>query len=366
MISPSGLREDGSRWERSGGAPLTTVTVVMPVYNESTSIDESLASVLSQDYPEDLVEILIADGGSQDGTVERIGRVIAGNPERHIRLLNNPRRTAGAALNLMIREAAGEIVVRVDGHAEIAHDYVRSCVQVLKTSDALNVGGCISTAGFGFMGGAIAAALGSFWGNGGARFRSRPADEAEYVDTVPLGAWRRETFDRLGSFEEWRVNEDCEFNARILQAGGRILLHPRIKATYFSRRSLRSLAQQYFQYGRLKCRVIACHPRQLRVRQVVPLAFVLMLLAVFLTERLTRTNTPLLLIASIGYLFTIGIASVPAAFRARQPGYTLALPAVFATLHLSYGIGALLGSAELLLESVFARLTRLRPVALRR
>jgi hypothetical protein len=255
----------------------------------------------------------------------------------------------------MIREATGEIVVRVDGHAEIARDYVRSCVQALKTSDALNVGGCISTAGFGFMGGAIAAALGSFWGNGGARFRSRPADEAKYVDTVPLGAWRRETFDRLGSFEEWRVNEDCEFNARILDAGGRILLDPHIKATYFSRRSLRSLALQYFQYGRLKCRVIARHPRQLRVRQVAPPALVLMPLAALLTERLTEAHTPLLLIASVGYLFTIGIASVLAAFRARRPSYTLALPNVFATLHLSYGTGALLGAAELLLESVFAR-----------
>ena len=334
---------------------MPAVTVVMPVYNESMSIDESLASVLSQDYPEGLVEILIADGGSQDGTVDRIGRVIAGHPERRIRLLNNPLRTAGAALNLMIREATGEILVRVDGHAEIAPDYVRLCVEALKTTDALNVGGYISTVGSGWMGGAIAAAVGSFWGNGGARYRRPPAIEAAYVDTVPFGAWRQETFYRLGLFEEWRVNEDCEFNARILEAGGRILLHPGIKATYCSRRSLRSLAQQYFQYGRLKCRVIGRHPRQLRVRQLAPPAFVLMLLAVFLTERLTETATPLLLIASVGYLFTIGIASALAALRARQPGYSLALPIVLATLHLSYGTGALLGAAELLLECVFAR-----------
>lgn len=359
--SPSGLREDGRQWERSDGASSPAVTVMIPVHNESASIERCLAAVLSQDYPESRIEILIADGGSEDGTVDRIRRVLAGNPKRRIRLLNNPLRTAGAALNLMIREATGEILVRVDGHAEIAPDYVRLCVQALSTTDALNVGGCISTVGSGFMGGAIAAAVGSFWGNGGARYRWRPTVEAAYVDTVQFGAWKRETFHRLGFFEEWRVNEDCEFNARILQAGGRILLHPRIKATYFSRRSLRSLAQQYFQYGRLKCRVIARHPRQLRVRQVVPLAFVLMLLAVFLTETLTRTDTPLLLIASIGYLFTIGIASLPAALRARQPGYALALPAAFATLHLSYGTGALLGSVELLLESAFARLTRLRP-----
>ena len=288
-ISPSGLREYDPRREWSGGAQLPTVTVVMPVYNESASIDESLASVLSQDYPEGRVEILIADGGSQDGTVERIGRVIAGNPERHIRLLNNPRRTAGAALNLMIREATGEILLRVDGHAEIAPDYVRLCVEALKTTDALNVGGCISTAGSGSW---EARSPQRSARSGETEERATaglPPIEADYVDTVPLGAWRRETFHRLGLFEEWRVNEDCEFNARILDAGGRILLDPGIKATYFSRRSLRSLAQQYFQYGRLKCRVIARHPRQLRLRQVAPPALVLMPLAALLTERLTET-----------------------------------------------------------------------------
>ena len=365
MVSPSGLHEGGPRSERSGGAPLPAVTVVMPVYNESASIQMSLAAILSQDYPADRIEVLIADGRSEDATVDRVRRVMAGNPERRIRVLNNPLRTPGAALNLMIHEATGEILVRVDGHAEIAPDYVRLCVEALQTTDALNVGGCISTAGSGFMGGAIAAAVGSLLGNGGARYRRPPAVEGAYVDTVQFGAWRRDTFRQLGLFEEWRVNEDCEFNARILEAGGRILLHPGIKATYFSRRSLRSLAQQYFRYGRLKCRVIARHPRQLRARQVAPPAFVLLLLAAPLTERLTATDTPLLLIGSVGYLVTIGIASVRAAFRARKPGYTLALPTVFATLHLSYGTGALLGVAELLLESAFAGLRRLGPAALR-
>ncbi len=355
---PSGPREHDSGQERFDDAPLPAVTVVMPVYNESASIDRSLASVLFQDYPEGLIEILIADGGSEDGTPDRIGRVIAGNPKRLIRLLSNPRRTAGAALNLLIREATGEILVRVDGHSEIAPDYVRRCVEALRTTDALNVGGCITTAGSGFMGGAIAAAVGSFWGNGGARYRWRCAAEPVFVDTVQFGAWRRTTFDRLGLFEEWRADEDCEFNARILDAGGGVLLHPGIKATYFSRGSLRSLAQQYFHYGKLKCRVIARHPRQLRVRQVAPPALVLMLLAALMTERLMEAQTPVLFIASVGYLFTIAIASAFVAFRARQPRLSVALPAVFATLHLAYGIGVLLGVAELLVETLFARKRR--------
>ena len=223
--------------------------------------------------------------------------------------------------------------------------------------DAVNVGGYFTTAGSGFMGGAIAAAAGSFWGNGGARYRRSPDPQRAWVDTVPFGAWRRETFHRLGLFvEEWKVNEDCEFNARIRDAGGRILLDPEIRVTYHPRRSLRSLARQYFQYGKLKCRVIARHPRQLRARQAAPPAFVLTLLGIFVADAFTDTDPSLFFVASSGYLLTLACASAWAALRTGQPRYTLALPTVFATMHLSYGLGALVGAVGLLLESVGTRL----------
>ncbi len=355
LLLSCGRGTDGGEREPSCCVTLPTVTVLIPVYNESAFIERALVTVLFQDYPEDRIEVLIADGGSTDQTVEYVSRVIAANPGRRIRLLKNPLRTAGAALNLMIREATGEILVRVDGHAEIAADYVRLCVQALITTHAVNVGGYVAAAGSGFMGEAIASALGSFWGNGGARYRSRRTFEATYVETVPFGAWWRSTFDRLGLFEEWRADEDDEFNARILDSGGDILLHPGIRARYMSRRTLASLARQYFQYGRLKCRVIARHPRQLRLRQVVPPALVLALLTAVMTEPLTDGQTPLILIAAVGYLLTLGIASAYIAFQARRPRYAMTLPTVFATLHLSYGTGALLGVAELLVDSLFAR-----------
>lgn len=345
-----------------GEAGLPAVTVVMPVYNESASIEESLGAILVQDYPRDRLEILIADGRSEDRTRDQVERVIAAHPGRRIRLLDNPLRTPGAALNRMIREADGEILVRVDGHSRIAPDYVRRCVEALTRTDAINVGGYFTTAGSGFMGGAIAAAAGSFLGNGGARYRRPPETECADVDTVPFGAWRRETFHRLGLFvEEWRVNEDCEFNARIRDAGGRILLDPQIRVTYHPRRSLRSLAKQYFLYGKLKCRVIARHPRQLRARQAAPPAFVLTLAGIFLADALTDIDPSPFIVASSGYVLTLVCASARAAFRTGQPRYTLALPTVFATMHLSYGLGALVGAACLLVESVGKRFRILRP-----
>ncbi len=326
-----------------GKPDLPLVTVVMPVFNEASWIDRSLTSVLGQDYPADRVEILIADSRSEDQTVECVHRAIRRHAGRRIRLLHNPRRTPGAALNLMIGEARGEIIVRVDGHSEIALDYIRNCVRSLCSHEALNVGGCVRSSGAGYVGRAIAAATGSFWGNGGARYRSRPPDEPTYVDTVQFGAWRRGTLLRLGPFvEEWPVNEDCEFNARIRHAGGKVLLDPAIRATYFSRRSLRTLARQYFRYGLLKWRVIARHPRQLRARQLAPPALVVALGA-SVTAAFAGPAGDLPMAVPAIYLAAILMGAARIGMRSGQPSSTWILPFVFATMHLSYGIGVLVG-----------------------
>jgi glycosyltransferase involved in cell wall biosynthesis len=329
------------------GSRLPRVSVVMPVYNEEAWIDRSLSAVLRQDYPEELTEILLADCRSEDATRGRIHRLIETHPDRRIRLLESAERTPGAALNLMIAHAGGEIVVRVDGHAEIACDYVRRCVDALRTTDALNVGGCVSASGRGFVGSAIAMAIGSFLGNGGARYRSAPPRGPTYVDTVQFGAWRRETLLAMGPFvASWAVNEDCEFNARIRHAGGRILLHPEIRAVYFPRTSLRGLARQYYRYGRLKCRVALLHPRQIRARQVAPPLLVLGLAALVPLAVLVDSLDPALFAVPIAYGSAIGLSSLLLAFRHRQLFSACVLPAVFATLHLSYGAGALVGLAH--------------------
>ena len=331
---------------RAPEGSLPRVSVVMPIYNEAAWIVRSLSGVLNQDYPKDLVEILIADSRSDDGTADRIRRLIAANPDRRVELLENPARTAGAALNLMIRRAQGEIIVRVDGHSEIASDYLRCCVLALRNTDALNVGGCVTASGLGVVGRSVALAIGSFWGNGGARYRCPPLPDPVYVDTVQFGAWRRDTLARMGPFEEWTVNEDCEFNARIRDAGGRILLHPEIRAVYFPRSSLRALAKQYFRYGKGKCRVIARHPRQWRARQIVPLMLALSLVAPIPIVLLGVD--PLLLVSTpAAYACGVGLASVHLAIRSGDRAALRMLPAVLATLHLSYGFGMLLGIGQL-------------------
>ena len=328
---------------RENASPLSTVSILMPVYNEAESIDESLAAVLGQDYPPHRIEILIAEGPSNDETSERIRQIVARNPDRCIRVLPNPNRTAGAAMNRMLAQARGDIVVRIDGHSFVSSDYVRQCVAALGNSDALVVGGCITAAGRGFVGRAIAMAVASFWGNGGARFRGGPRTLPVYVDAIPFGAWRRETLERLGPFVEWPVNEDCELNARILDAGGRILLHPAIRSVYVTRHSLGALAKQYFRYGKLKCLVVASHPKQVRVRYLAPLVVVVLLLAPPLTVPFAEVEPALLFSAPLAYACGIGIASLHLAAGARHLRSALVLPAVLTTLHFSYGLGTLWG-----------------------
>ncbi len=248
----------------------------------------------------------------------------------------------------MVREAKGDIVIRVDGHAEVAPDYVRRCVSTLLSSDALNVGGCVTASGRGVVGRTVAMALGSFWGNGGARYRCPALPRPIYVDTVQFGAWRRETLVRLGPFVEWEVNEDCEFNARILDADGKILLHPAIRAVYFPRSSLRGLARQYFRYGRLKCRVVALHPRRLRFRQVAPPLLVVTFLSGLVISSVGMMPVTFLFAPPLAYLVALGLVSARLAFRDGRPAYACLLPAVLATLHLSYGAGALLGVCQMI------------------
>ncbi|HEX9007232.1 MAG TPA: glycosyltransferase family 2 protein, partial [Bacteroidota bacterium] len=243
------------------GQPYPVVSVIMPVCNEGTFIQRSLGAVTAQEYPRELLEILVVDGMSDDGTRELV--LTAGRADARIRLIDNPRCIVSCAFNLGLREARGDVIVRVDGHTIIAADYVAACVAALLRTGADNVGGRMQPEGSTPFGRAVAMATSVPFGVGGGRFHYS-ADE-EWVDTVYLGAWRREIFDRLGGFDEEMVkNQDDEFNYRLREDGGRILLSPAIRSRYFNRTSPRLLWKQYFAYGFWKVRVMQKHPRQMR------------------------------------------------------------------------------------------------------
>jgi len=254
------------------------VTIIFPIKNEAGFVRHSLGAVLEQDYPVEKMEVLVADGMSTDRTRRVIYELMAQHPHHDVSILDNPGGIVPSGMNIALRQAAGEIIIRVDGHTLIAPDYVRQCVEALRRTHADNVGGKMTAVGSGPFGRAVAMATSTSFGVGGARFHY--SDREEWVDTVYMGAWPRRVFEKIGLFDEELVrDQDDEFNYRLREAGGRVLLSPQIKSEYTVRGSLAGLWRQYFQYGYWKVRVLQKHPRQMRLRQAAPPALVLALLA---------------------------------------------------------------------------------------
>jgi succinoglycan biosynthesis protein ExoA len=258
------------------------VSVILPIRNEAACIERGLRVILAQDYSGP-VETLIADGMSTDDTRDRIQSIMDGRmdtvsrPRSSIMVLDNPGKTSPKGMNTALRQAKGEIIVRVDGHTVIAPDYVRQCVESIQRTHADNVGGKMNAIGSSPFGRSVALATSTPFGIGGGRFHT--SDKEEWVDTVYMGAWPRSVFKKIGLFDEELVrDQDDEFNYRLREQGGRILLCPGIRSEYTVRSSPMALWKQYYQYGYWKVRVLQKHPHQMSLRQFVPPAFVLSLL----------------------------------------------------------------------------------------
>ena len=313
------------------------VSVVMPVRNEGDFIERSLNAVIAQNYPPELIEIIIADGDSTDQTKELIEK-LKSRTKITIKVIENPEQIAPTGLNRAIKATRGEIIVRVDGHCEIASDYVTNCVRHLTENKAECVGGPIETVGANRTARAIAAAMSSKFGVGGSAFRCVDDCEME-TDTVAFPALKREIFNKIGLFNEELVrNQDDEFSYRLRKSGGRILLAPDIRSRYHSRGNLRSLWRQYFQYGYWKVRVLQMHPKQMSLRQFIPFIFVTAVAAFSLLALSTTFGKWILLLFLGAYLLAVLAATAIAARRVDAA----ALPAVFLSfviLHCSYGLG---------------------------
>lgn len=319
---------------------LPFVSVIIPMRNEARYIERCLDALVAQTYPAERIEVLVIDGMSTDASPALVERYVRVYP--NFQLLKNPRQVTPVAFNIGIRQARGEIIAIVSAHAVVAPDYLSRCILALQETNADNVGGPMRAVSETYVGNVIALATSSPFGVGGARFHY--AETAQWVDTVYMGAYPRAVFDRIGLFDEELVrNQDDEFNFRLTRAGGKIWLDPQIKSIYFSRGALRGLWKQYYEYGFWKVRVIQKHGRPASLRHLVPALFVLALAGSALLSIVTQTPLWFLLIA-VPYALAALAASVIAA-RGNWRAIVL-LPIVFLTLHLSYGIGFLVGLAR--------------------
>lgn len=316
------------------------VSVVMPVRNEAPFIARSLEAVLSQDYPAELMEVIVADGMSTDGTRQIIQSFQTQHPE--LKLINNPGKIVPSGLNLAIAQSHGEVIVRIDGHCQIAHDYVRRCVEHLLNDGVDGVGGPLQTIGETPLANVIATAMSSVFGVGGAAFRTKK-NETMLTDTVAFPAYTRSTIERAGPFDPELVrNQDDEYNYRLRKMGAKILLASDVRCRYYSRSSLTSLGRQYFQYGYWKVRVLQKHSGQMQPRQFVPPLFVGACL-LFLALLPLGPRAGYFLAAIVG---SYAIANLTASILSLRNHKYRSLPLlsiVFATLHVAYGFGFLIG-----------------------
>jgi glycosyltransferase involved in cell wall biosynthesis len=311
----------------------------MPVRNEATYIAQMVSALLAQEYPAERFELIVADGMSTDGTRD----VLAALELAHSRLIviDNPDRIVSTGLNAALELSCGEIVIRIDGHALPAPDFIRENVALLQQHpEAWIVGGPIRNRATTTFGKAVAIAMSHPFGVGNA-FHRYP-DYEGYSDSTAFPALRRWVFDRVGTFDTRLVrNQDDEFNYRVTQAGGKIYISPRVRYSYFVRERMGQLFSQYFQYGFWRIPVIEKHRRPTTVRQLAPTLFyavcaVLALGGLWWRQPVIAVGLPVSYLAA---LLAIGCASV------RKHGVRVAarVPSAIATMHAGYGWGIAYG-----------------------
>ena len=314
------------------------VSVVVPMRNERRYVERCLRSLAAQDYPRDRFEVIVVDGSSTDGSRQLAESMSEEVP--NLRVLENRGKQTARGLNIGLASARGDVIARVDAHAAIAPDFLRESVAALRRTGADVVGGPIETLGEGPAGEAVALAVASPFGVGDAVFRY--SQREQWTDTVAFPAYRRDVFDRFGPFAEIDGGEDDELHYRLRDGGGRVLLTPAIRSTYYARHSYWALARQYFGYGQAKVVVLSRHPRRTRLRQLVPGAFVLALLV---SAALAFFGGLLVLPAAIlaGAYLTASLGASLVVARRHGWRHVLRLPLAFACMHLAYGLGFLSG-----------------------
>ncbi|ASY12334.1 glycosyltransferase [Candidatus Planktophila dulcis] len=310
------------------GSPHPSISVILPVLNEEAHLEDAVHSILSQDY-QGKIEVILAVGPSHDRTLE-IAQSISRRDTRVV-LVDNPNGRTAAGLNLALNKSQSPVVVRVDGHAQIPNDYLRLIVEILNKTGAVNVGGVMAAVGTTPFERAVAGAMRSPLGVGASRFHT--GGEAGVVDTVYLGAFRREALVAIGGFDErFTRAQDWELNFRLREKGGIVYFDPRLHVTYRPRSTVRALAKQYFEYGRWRRVVSRRHSGTINYRYLAPpfalVGFSLSVIAGFFL--------PILFIPAWIYLLFVLAASVRIASSIRE--YFLLL-AVIPTMHFAWGAG---------------------------
>lgn len=333
---------------------LPFVSIIIPCRNEEKFIGKCLDSIIAQEYPKDKLEVLVVDGMSNDKTRDVL-KVYA-DKYSFIKTLDNPQKVTPIAMNVGIKKAYGDYILILSSHSKIDKIFVKKNIENILKNGADCVGGVMITlpANDTILVQSIAFSLSHPFGVGNAYFRIG-SKEPKYVDTVPFGCYKREVFQRMGLFDEDLArNQDDEFNLRLIKNGGKILLVPDIVSYYYARDSLRKLWKMYFQYGYFKPLVVKKVGAVLTGRQLMPGIFVGSLIVSGIFSPIVKPSLWFfLLIASIYTIFNVSVSCLVGFKKGLK--YISVLPLIFATLHLSYGIGYLKGILDFMILKKYTR-----------
>ncbi|SDS94946.1 glycosyltransferase [Microlunatus soli] len=315
-----------------------SLSVLMPVLNEESSIADAIGSVLNQAGCDQ--EILVVDGRSVDRTREIVADLARSDPR--IRLLDNAAVIIPAGLNAGLAAARHEFVARVDGHAEISADYLARALDRLAADPSLaGIGGRRRGVARTRVGRAIAAVMSSPFGVGNSI--NHYAEEYQLTDHASFGVYRTAAARQVGGWDvALPVNEDVDFDHRLRLAGHRIAYDPEMIINWRVRETVATLFQQYRRYGRGKAAMVRKNGRRaVRSRHLAAPALVI---GVVLSV-VTAPWVPALLIMPGGYLAGIVVVSVVTWCRSaeRADVAAAALPAAFVATHTGWGLGFLEG-----------------------
>ena len=313
------------------GSPKREISVILPVLNEEKYLEDAVKAILAQSY-DGIIEVILAVAPSVDKTLEIAQRLHMNNPR--VVIIENPTGRTAAGLNLAIAASQYGIIIRVDGHSNIPNNYCQLVSEILESTGAVNVGGVMAAAGQSMFERSVARAMRSPLGVGASRFHT--GGIAGEVDTVYLGAFRKEALLAVGGFDErFTRAQDWELNFRLRQAGGVVYFDPRLVVTYRPRSTVKALAKQYFEYGRWRRVVSRRHQGTINYRYLAPPFTVA---TTTLSLLLGWLVSPVLFIPALVYAVFILIASV---VIGKSVGEILCLPTILLTMHISWGLGFL-------------------------
>lgn len=314
----------------------SAVSVILPVLNEERYLEKSVNAILAQEYSGE-IEVVLAIGPSKDRTLEVAEKIV--QKDSRVKIVQNPSGRTAAGLNIAIKNSKNPIIVRVDGHANIAKDYISIAVEVLERTGAVNVGGIMAAEGQTDFERAVAGAMRSPLGVGAAKFHT--GGGAGETDSVYLGVFKRGALEAIGGFDEHFTRaQDWEMNYRLRQNGGKIFFDPRMHVTYRPRRTLGALAKQYFEYGRWRRVVSRTHKGTINLRYLAP---PLTLIGTAASIIGGLFNPTLFIPAGVYGAFLI-FASVAIGKSMKERIY---LPSILLTMHMSWGIGFITSSRRL-------------------